>query len=82
MDLFSKAALTVIAATLIFISAQAYQIKESLKIHSPTVAEVQALKEIKDTTKQKEARTNLYGRVPLVRVQGGFVNISGEVDCY
>jgi len=67
MDLFSKAALTVIAAALIFISAQAYQINESLKAKPPTVAEFQALDKIKDASTREEAAINLIGRVPLVQ---------------
>lgn len=81
MENFTRAILVIIAATLIFIATQAYQINESLKVQSPTVAEFKALGKIKDRAQQKEAREELYGRTPIVRVQGGFINVSGDVDC-
>jgi len=79
MDNFSKAALSIIAVTLIFIATQAYQISASLS-QPPTVGDYLALRDIKDATVKKEALKELINHLPLIRVKGGSIYVSGDVD--
>jgi hypothetical protein len=77
MDYFVKGALVVISTALIFISAQAYQINESLKNHPPTVGEFLAVRDITDQATKTQASDKLINRIPLVRVHSGNIHVTG-----
>ena len=83
MDRYTKFILTVITIALSIIAIRLSEIpKANANVFSqgPTLGDIIALREIKDPIKLKEARTRLLHRIPLVRFQGGQVNVSGSVE--
>ena len=69
MDNYSKVILTIIAVAL---CAIAFKIFSN---NNPTFGDYIALREIKDYEQRKEARLKLIKSLPLVRVQGGNVDV-------
>lgn len=83
MDAYTKVVLTIIAIALSVIAARGAWIADAqagMFTQGPTVGDFIAVNDIKDPTQQKEARRKLYHSIPLVRVSGGQVGVSGTVD--
>ena len=74
MDNYSKAILTIIAVALCVIAFKLFSPGSSF-LNTPTFGDFIALREIKDQEQRKEARLKLRKSLPLVRVQGGHVDV-------
>jgi hypothetical protein len=73
MDNYSKTILTIIAVALCAIAFNLFS-RDSSFSTTPTFGDLIALREIKDPKQRKEARLKLRKSLPLVRVQGGYVD--------
>ena len=73
MDNYSKAILTIIAVALCAIAFNLFSCDNSFST-TPTFGDFIALREIKNPEQHKEARLKLIKSLPLVRVQGGYVD--------
>ncbi len=82
MDIYTKGILTVIAIALSTIALKLSVVPANAGILSqgPTFGDLLDLRSIKDSEELKAARINIYRAVPLVRVQGGQVDVSGSVE--
>ena len=77
MDRSSKIILAVIAISLTAIAVKLWEptpANSGVFSSAPTIGDLYDLKNIKDSTKRQEARTNLMRSIPLVRVQGGHID--------
>jgi hypothetical protein len=82
MDTYSKAVLTLIAAGVWAIAIKLFipDIGGSIT-GAPTFGQfIDLQEEVQDKTKREETRKRLLRNVPVVRVHGGFVDISGSVN--
>ena len=81
MDTYSKAVLTVIAAGVWAIAIKLFvpDIGGSIT-GAPTFGQFMDLQDVQDKIKRDETRGRLLRSVPVVRVHGGFVEVSGSVN--
>lgn len=82
MDRYSKTVLTMIALSLAFIAVKMWQPQEAhtgVFSGGPTRGDLLDLREIKDSAKRRETRVRLLRSIPLVRIEGGHVEVSGDV---
>lgn len=86
MDKYTKAVLTVIAASLAVVALKLVQPQEAhaglLSSSPPTYGDFLALRDIKDAAARKEAYMKLMRSIPIVRVQGGQIDadVTGSVQ--
>jgi len=79
MDLYTKAVLTVIAGALVVIGLRLGEppaVQAGLLDGAPTVGDFRRLRDLKDRNEKQRARRALADRIPMVRVQGGYVDVS------
>ena len=79
MDRYTKFVLTVIAVSLSVIAFKSLRPTDAsagVLSPGPTFGDVVALRDIKDPKAHADAQRRLLLSVPLVRVQGGFVDTS------
>ncbi len=79
MDLYTKAVLTVIAGALVVIGLRLGEpppVQAGLLDGAPTVGDFRRLRDLKDRNEKQRARQALFDRIPMVRVQGGYVDVS------
>ena len=81
MDIYSKAVLTLIAAGVWAIAIKLFvpDIGGSIT-GAPTFGQFMDLQDVQDKTKREDARKRLLRSVPVVRVHGGFIDVSGNVN--
>jgi len=81
MDKFSKVVFTIIAVSLMLIAVKLWESRDTqagFLGNGPTLGDLRAIREIKDTNKRQKAFTKLQARIPLVYVRGGRIN--ADVD--
>ena len=79
MDAYTKSILTLIAVSLSAIALRLFepqQAQASILSQGPTLGDALDLRDIKDPKERKDAQTRLMRSIPLVRVQGGNVDVS------
>jgi hypothetical protein len=81
VDTYSKAVLTLIAAGVWAIAIKLFvpDIGGSIT-GAPTFGQFIDLQNVQDKIKREEMRKRLFRSVPVVRVHGGFVEVSGSVN--
>jgi hypothetical protein len=81
VDTYSKAVLTVIAAGVWAIAIKLFvpDIGGSIT-GAPMFGQFMDLQDVQDKIKREETRKRLLRNVPVVRVHGGFVDVSGSVN--
>jgi hypothetical protein len=81
VDTYSKAVLTVIAVGVWAIAIKLFvpDIGGSTT-GAPMFGQFMNLQDIQDQTKREETRKRLLRSVPVVRVHGGFIDVSGSVN--
>jgi hypothetical protein len=81
VDTYNKAVLTLIAAGVWAIAIKLFvpDIGGSIT-GAPTFGQFIELQDVQDKTKREETRKRLLRNVPVVRVHGGFVDVSGSVN--
>lgn len=80
MNWYAKGVLTVIAGALLFISFRlavdtAQQRPNQVSSNAPTVGDLRRLGEIDDSNERACVRRELFDNIPLVRVQGGSLEV-------
>jgi hypothetical protein len=80
MNWYGKGVLTVIAGALLVISFRlvvdaALQKPYPVSNNAPTIGDLHRLGEIGDPNERARVRRKLFDRIPLVRVQGGTLNV-------
>ncbi len=80
MNWYTKGVLTVIAAALLVISFRlvmdaAMQKSYPVSSIAPTAGDLRRLGEIDDPNERARVRRELFDRIPLVRVQGGTLEV-------
>ncbi len=80
MNWYAKGVLTVIAGALLVISFRlvldaALEKPYPVSNNAPTVGDLRRLGEIDDPNERARVRRELFDRIPLVRVQGGTLNV-------
>lgn len=75
MHKLTNALLAVIAVAVSAIAFKMYMTKSSA-----TYSEVLRLQDVKDATQRQEVYKEILGRMQLVRVQGGSLEVTGSVD--
>ena len=80
MDAISKGILSVIAVALCAIAFKLYSPNAVSFVGAPTRGDFQALKDITDPEQRREAHLRLVKSIPLVRVEGGQIDVSGSVS--
>lgn len=82
MDFYSKLIFTIIALSLGIIAAQALAPKEAHAaiLGGPTYGDLMDLSKIKDSSERSKEHRRIIRSIPLVRVQGGDIEVSGSVD--
>jgi len=82
-SLYRNTVLTVIALTLAAIAAKLY-IPAASSVGSqfvyPTRGDFEKAREIKDKSEREERIQLLQSRMPVVRIDGGSISVSGSVD--
>ena len=81
MDTYSKAVLTLIAAGVWAIAIKLFvpDIGGSIT-GAPAFGQFMDLQDVQDKTEREETRKRLLRNVPVVRVHGGFIDVSGSVN--
>ncbi len=80
MNWYAKGVLTVIAGALLFISFRlavdaAQQRPNQVSNSAPTIGDLRRLGEIGDPNERARERRELFDSIPLVRVQGGSLEV-------
>ena len=80
MNWYAKGVLTVIAGALLFISFRlavdsAVQRPNQVSNNAPTIGDLRRLGEIDDSNERARVRRELFDSIPLVRVQGGSLEV-------
>ena len=80
MNWYTKGVLTVIAGALLVISFRlvmdaALQKPYPVSNNAPTIGDLRLLGEINDTDERSRVRRELFDRIPLIRVQGGTLEV-------
>ena len=79
MDTYSKAVLTLIAAGVWAIAIKLFVPDMGGSITgAPTFGQFMDLQDVQDKTNREEMRKRLLRSVPVVRVHGGFIDVSGS----
>jgi hypothetical protein len=81
MDFYSKFILTIIAVSLAVIAVERIGPKEGYAgtfSSGPTLGDIMDLQQIVDPQKKSTELNRISRNIPLVRVQGGFINCNDQ----
>ncbi len=82
MDTYSKVIFAVIALSLSIIAAKLEGPRDAhaAMLGGPTFGDLMDLSKIKDSSERSKEHLRIIRSIPLVRVQGGDIDVSGSVD--